>query len=274
MFALGTAALVGGTLAYTHWVEPHWVGVTRRDLPLLNLPHDLVGRTLVHITDLHAGRLVSSDYLIACLRKVRSLKPDLIAVTGDFMTCHRGEEVDTAVRVIAHLPPAPLGCFAVLGNHDYGADWAFPDVADRLVRRLTDLGVTVLRNEHRIVAGLQVVGLDDLWANQFEPAAVLPRLDAARPTVVLCHNPDAVDRPGWEGVRGWILAGHTHGGQCKPPFLPPPILPVVNRRYTSGAFDLGDGRRMYINRGLGYLRKVRFNAPPEITAFRLVRAAP
>jgi hypothetical protein len=66
-----------------------------------------------------------------------------------------------------------------------------------------------------------------------------------------------------------MLSGHTHGGQCKPPFLPPPLLPVRNKRYTSGEFDLGNGRSMYINRGLGYLRRVRFNARPEITAFRM-----
>ena len=72
--------------------------------------------------------------------------------------------------------------------------------------------------------------------------------------------------------RGWILSGHTHGGQCKPPFLPPPIIPVKNKRYTAGEFDLGDGRPLYINRGLGHLIRARFNARPEVTVFRL-RAA-
>ncbi|HEX2860069.1 MAG TPA: hypothetical protein VHN79_00430, partial [Lacunisphaera sp.] len=72
--------------------------------------------------------------------------------------------------------------------------------------------------------------------------------------------------------QGWILAGHTHGGQCKPPFLPPPLLPVRNRRYTAGEFDLGDGRKLYINRGLGHLLRVRFNVRPEVTVFRLAPA--
>lgn len=80
------------------------------------------------------------------------------------------------------------------------------------------------------------------------------------------------DRPAWGDYRGWILAGHTHGGQCKPPFLPPPLLPVKNRRYTAGAFALSRGRRMYINRGVGHLLRVRFNARPEVTVFRLMRA--
>ena len=91
-------------------------------------------------------------------------------------------------------------------------------------------------------------------------------------TILLCHNPDGVDKPQWPGYRGWILAGHTHGGQCKPPFLPPPLLPVRNKRYTAGEIDLTDGTRMYINRGLGHLLRVRFNVRPRVTIFKLRHA--
>jgi predicted MPP superfamily phosphohydrolase len=90
--------------------------------------------------------------------------------------------------------------------------------------------------------------------------------------LTLCHNPDVVDLPQWKQAQGWVLSGHTHGGQFKPPFLPPPILPVQNQQYTAGEFDLGGGRWMYINAGVGYIRRVRFNMRPEITQFRL-RAA-
>ena len=88
---------------------------------------------------------------------------------------------------------------------------------------------------------------------------------------VLVHG-DGCPQPGWGDYSGWILAGHTHGGQCKPPFLPPPLLPVKNRRYTSGEFELTGGRRMYINRGVGHLLRVRINARPEVTLFQLTRA--
>jgi len=69
----------------------------------------------------------------------------------------------------------------------------------------------------------------------------------------------------------WILSGHTHGGQCKPPFLPPPLIPVNNRSYTEGLFKLNrNGRTLYINRGIGHAKlKVRFNARPEVTIFTL-----
>src|SRR5207248_10748327 len=141
-----------------------------------------------------------------------------------------------------------LATLAVLGNHDYGSWAAHPWVADRLVRRLEDLGIEVLRNARREVAGLTVVGLDDMWAGRFRPRWVLPTLDPKRANLVLTHNPDTADLPGWSGYRGWILCGHTHGGQCKPPLLPPPVLPVRNRRYIAGEVDLYDGRRLYINR--------------------------
>ncbi len=89
---------------------------------------------------------------------------------------------------------------------------------------------------------------------------------------MLSHNPDSVDHAPWHGYQGWILAGHTHGGQCKPPFLPPPLIPVKNPRYTSGRIPLAHGRDLYISRGVGYTLRVRFNVRPEITLFTLTPA--
>jgi predicted MPP superfamily phosphohydrolase len=83
-----------------------------------------------------------------------------------------------------------------------------------------------------------------------------------------------VDLPGWGAFNGWVLAGHTHGGQCKAPFLPPPILPVKNKRYSSGEFALAGGRRLYINRGVGTYLPVRFNVRPEVTVFTLEASIP
>jgi predicted MPP superfamily phosphohydrolase len=268
----GTAGLALGLGGYAWRIEPHWVEFVGRELPLERLPPRLEGRTLVQVSDLHVGRVVDSEYLIDSLRKVAGLRPDLIALTGDFMTYRSTQRIDEVARVLQALPEAPLGRFAVLGNHDYGEGWSDIGAADRLGERLAGLGIELLGNDVRDVAGLQVAGIDDLWGPRFRPEAVLPRLDPGRPSVVLCHNPDAVDLPHWSGFRGWVLSGHTHGGQCKPPFLPPPLLPVKNRRYTAGAFEIGDGRRLYINRGLGYLHRVRFGVRPEITAFRLTRA--
>jgi predicted MPP superfamily phosphohydrolase len=270
---LGGAAALG---LYTWRVEPHWVEFVHRDLPIPGLPDSLVGKTLVQLSDLHVGPRVDSAFLEHSLRLVNDLRPDLVCITGDFMTCDGGEQIDEAARVMESLAVPPMGCLAVLGNHDYGHGGmrGSPrlEVADRLVSRLTDLGIETLRNASRQTGGLRVIGLDDLWKKQFDAAPVAADLASPSPSVVLCHNPDAVDLDAFADYRGWILSGHTHGGQCKPPFLPPPVLPVRNKRYTAGAFDLGDGRHLYINRALGYLRRVRFNVRPEVTVFRLTAA--
>jgi len=88
--------------------------------------------------------------------------------------------------------------------------------------------------------------------------------------IVLCHNPDVCDLNIWKNYNSWILSGHTHGGQCKPPFLAPPMLPVKNKKYSAGLIQLEKNRTLYINRALGHLWQVRFNVRPEITIFELV----
>ena len=257
---------------YAWRIEPHWVRIVRRDLPIAHLPAELTGKTLVQLSDLHVGADVDETYLRGALDRVAALAPHIVAVTGDFMTAHDTERIGRAIDVLGHLPRGALATLAILGNHDYGYRWSRVHVADALSRRLADVGFTVLRNDLVNVHGLQIAGIDDLWSPRFAPQRVMPRLDPSRPALVLCHNPDAADRPVWAGYRGWILCGHTHGGQCRLPPLGPPILPIRNKRYWAGQVDLADGRRLYVNRGLGYLRRVRFAVRPEITAFRLTPA--
>ena len=269
----GAIAVAGSGLGgYTWLIEPGWLEVVRQDLPVEGLPAGLDGRVLAQLSDLHIGAQVSSDFIIRSLVRLTALKPDMLVITGDLVTCHGDEQLQEVARVMRHCPIPPLGAYVALGNHDYGQGWRNIAVADALSGLLRGLGMTVLRNERKTVEGLQMVGLDDLWGPNFAPESVLAELGSGTPAIVLSHNPDAADRPVWAGYRGWILSGHTHGGQCKPPFLPPPLLPVENRRYTAGAFDLYDGRHMYINRGLGHLMQVRINARPEVTLHRLVRA--
>jgi uncharacterized protein len=263
----GGAAATGIGL-YTWRIEPHWLEIVRRPLPIRGLPALLAGKTLAHISDIHVGPRVDDDYLLDAFARVRALDADIVAVTGDFVS-HHAEMFAQMDRIYRHFPQGRLATVSVLGNHDYGAGWAHPEVADRVVEVVERHGIRVLRNEIADVGGLQVVGLDDLWADRFDPWVGFARFDASRPAIALSHNPDTVDRPGWDGYSGWILSGHTHGGQCRPPFLPPPLLPVRNRRYTRGEFELAGGRRLYISRGVGHLLRVRVNVRPEITLFSL-----
>lgn len=261
----GTGAAV---LGYTAFVEPFWLELVERKLPVRNLPAGLKGRTMVQISDIHAGGRVSEKYLIESLKRVAELKPDIVVYTGDFVTVDEETENQMA-RVFPHLPKGKLGTAAVLGNHDYGVNWAQEEWAQRIISALAKRGIPVLRNETLEIGGLQILGLDDSWADKIDLVKGLSSLDHEAAAVVLSHNPDTADQGDWSGYRGWILSGHTHGGQCKPPFLPPPLLPVVNKLYTSGHFPLSGERDLYINRALGYLHQVRFNVRPEVTVFEL-----
>ena len=250
---LGAAAFsAAATCFYTWRIEPHWVELVRRPLPIENLPRDLHGRTLVQLSDLHIGWRVDDDYVIHQFSRVAALKPDFLVITGDFISYRSATEIEQVKRVLSHLPKGGIATIAILGNHDYGKNWSQEDVAARVETIVRDQGVDLLRNEARVVRDLQIAGLDDLWSPCFAPERALNALDPNGASLVLCHNPDAADHAIWGKYRGWILSGHTHGGQCKPPFLPPPMLPVKNRRYTAGEFDLSGGRKLYINRGLGH----------------------
>ena len=263
--ALGAGA---GLWLYAWRIEPHWIEVVRGPLRLPGLPAAWEGRTLVQLSDLHIGRSVDDAYLIGALRRVTDLEPDLLVFTGDLISYHRAVYAQIE-RVLAPCPRGRLATLGILGNHDYGPGWSHLEIAERVVRMAASAGIEILRNQVRVVGGLQVAGPDDYWGPRFNPRPALAQLDPARPAIVLSHNPDSVDEPVWGAFQGWILAGHTHGGQCKPPFLPPPLLPVGNKRYTAGEFGLAPGRWLYINRGLGHLRRVRFNVRPEITVFTL-----
>ncbi len=271
LFLKTAGSLIGaaaGVNVYAWGIEPHWLEFVRRPLPIRNLPSSLNGRTLVQISDVHTGR-VDDDYVIRTFQRVAALRPDIVVMTGDFISYTPHVFEQHVARVYRHFPKGRLATLGIPGNHDYGPNWNHPEIADRVVEAVTPFGIRVLRNDLVDVEGLQIAGLDDLWGGAFIPSKVLPRIDSTRASIVLSHNPDTVDLPVWTGYEGWILSGHTHGGQCKPPFLPPPILPVTNKRYSAGEFVLSGRRRMYINRGVGHLLHVRFNVRPEVTVFQL-----
>ena len=292
--AVASATAVG---LYTWQIEPHWVELVRRPMRVPRLPASLAGRTLLQLSDLHVGPKVDSGYLIESFQEAARLAPDIVAFTGDFVSYFSPAQLTELARVMTHAPRGRRGTVASLGNHDFGRAWRQLEVAERITQVLQDAGVTVLRNEMTTIEGIQIAGLGDYWSPDFgevrpvrglieEPPhemgapairtaqRFLDQLDRSMPTIVLCHNPDAVDEPIWRDLQGWVLAGHTHGGQCKPPFLPPPILPVRNERYTAGELEIGEGRTLYINRGLGHLIQVRFNVRPEMTLFTLEATNP
>jgi predicted MPP superfamily phosphohydrolase len=261
------AAVVAGTGVYSRFGELHWIEVVRRPLPIAGLPGTLQGRTLIQLSDLHCGPRVDDDYLRRALDHVRALAPDILVVTGDFVTGKFG--LEKAPRIYTHLPRGRLATLGILGNHDYGKAWSHPEFANAVVEVLRPTGIEILRNRSRDVSGLQFVGCDDLWAGRLDARAALASVDPTRPMLAMAHNPDTADLDVWQGFRGWILSGHTHGGQVRLWPFPPPILPVKNRRYAAGEARASADRRVYVNRGVGHMIPWRFGVRPEITVFTL-----
>ncbi|NKI33290.1 metallophosphoesterase [Croceivirga thetidis] len=270
---LKTTGVVSGagilTGFYTWQIEPHWLEIVKRKMPIKNLPENLVGRTLMQISDIHVGHLVSSSFLRNSLEKAAKLAPDFIVYTGDYIHYDKRKSFTELKEMAPFFPKGKLGTVGILGNHDFGESWAEPHVADTISEILEDFDIPILRNSVIDLEGLKVFGVDDFWGTNFRPENAMNKYSDQEPSLVLCHNPDVCDLDVWNGYQGWILSGHTHGGQVKPPFLDAPILPVENKRYGQGEIDLFDGRKLYINRALGHLYQVRFNVRPEITIFEL-----
>ncbi len=245
-------------------------------MPIPDLPGDLAGLRIVQISDLHLGSGVPIGYLNKWVDVVNNRGPDLVVVTGDLVHHGRAEWTGVAARLLARLQ-AGEGVLAILGNHDWGAcsmGQGFAAWADRVATALTGRGVRVLRNEavavRRGPVPLHIVGLDDYWGDRYDPAAAFAAVPPSTPCIALAHNPDCfldlLDTPA-----SWTLAGHTHGGQVNLPLLGPPVLPVRHKQFVAGHYRLAS-KNLYVNRGIGWLRRVRFNARPEITEFTLTRA--
>lgn len=263
--------LFGGI--YSWQIEPFWLEFVKMKMPIKNLPYDLVGKTIMQISDIHVGSRFDYHFIIDSFEKAKVFNPDIVVYTGDFVSADK-KQIHTSKldEVLSHSVKGTLGTIGILGNHDYGKNWSQPEVADQVSNLLIKHEIVLLRNEQIEIFGLNFIGFDDFWGPHFAPEMVMKEYDSSKTNVVLCHNPDVCDLDVWNNYQGWILSGHTHGGQCKPPFLTPPMLPVKNKKYSAGKIELSGNRTLYINRALGHLWQVRFNVRPEITIFELAVA--
>jgi predicted MPP superfamily phosphohydrolase len=165
---------------------------------------------------------------------------------------------------------APEGVWAVLGNHDHKTDGPLTRAALR--RR----GIEVLTNQNtglrRGADVLQLAGVDDWGWGKADFARAMRGVDTARPSLMLSHEPMALDVPETRGV-SLILSGHTHGGQIRLPLVGAPAAYVWEHlKYLRGAYE-SEGTQLYVSRGTGVIGvPVRIGAPPEVAVLRLQRA--
>jgi predicted MPP superfamily phosphohydrolase len=263
---VGTAALGGGAYLYTRFIEPNQVSIERLSLKIPRLDPAFDGFKIVHISDLHIDEWMTEARLARALAPIHSEKPDVIAMTGDFV--YRSDKTLSFALPEALLRlAAPEGVFAVLGNHDH---WIDPDYVRRLLKQG---GVQELRNSVQTIrrgdAHLQMAGVDDIWEEQDDLERVIDRLDETSVCILLAHEPDFADTSAPTGRFDLQLSGHSHGGQVRLPFLGAPVLPEFGKKYPHGLYQIAN-MYQYTNRGLGMLPpRVRLFCPPEITVITL-----
>ena len=269
---LQLSAISALPLLYSWQIEPFWLEIVYKTITIKNLPEDLAGKTVIQISDLHVGNRFDWNFLIESFEKARKLNPDFVVYTGDFVNVGNAKEQNDLKTVLDNAVLGKLGTVGILGNHDYGRNWRENNVANDIKNIAENAGIKILINQEIEITGLNFIGFGDLWSNQFFPEKVMENYKPERANIVLAHNPDTCDLDIWNGYQGWILSGHTHGGQCRIPGIITPLLPVKNKKYTAGEIDLEDGRMLYVNRAIGHSLQIRFMVRPEITVFTLQKS--
>ena len=254
------SAVVG----YAYYVEPRRIETPTVEVVLRGLPRRLDGLRAALISDLHAGPHFGPREMERVVSMSNALNPDVVALLGDFVARYPAD-ITTVTDRVGDLV-APLGIFAVLGNHDYWVNVSLVEAA------LRNAGVRLLKNSgvhfKRADARLWLAGLDDARWGQPDLAAALKGAGEGEVIVLLAHNPILA-----RAAAGWgvplVLSGHTHGGQIRLPGLGPLILPIHDRTLAYGFIRLGS-TQLYVNRGVGSgTPPVRLGARPEITVLIL-----
>lgn len=266
---LGALVAAPAGAAYARLVEPHWLDVRRMTVKIPDAK-GLAPLRVLHLADLHATSAESLTFLRTAIDAGLAERPDVIALTGDFITSRFSDWA--AYRELLARLSAAAPTFACLGNHDGGA-WAAVRhgyVQPGLVADcLESAGVRLLHNRTVRMPwqgrNLSLTGVGDLWSGDFRAREAFAGAATGEPALrlLLAHNPDSKDQlrdQPWD----LMLSGHTHGGQVVIPLVGAPFAPVEDFRYIEGLHTWED-RQLFITRGVGTLHRLRFNCRPEVS---------
>jgi len=270
-FAIYGSIVLAGS--YPVLIERNIVLVNRYKIPIPKLPAAFHGFTIAQLTDVHLGFLVSESFVTNIVNTTNQLQTDIIVCTGDYVHARNTkEEIDKVWPILTQLH-AKAGVYSVLGNHDHWADtnrslyWL-----DRSGQNIRHIHKTIYRGTDKIVIG----GAGDYWEDELKIDSAFSNSNDVESSsvcrILLAHNPDSIDTKFHTSI-SLVISGHTHGGQVVIPFLGPPVLPVHNKKYTSGLIKTPK-TQLFISRGIGWaIYPVRFNCYPEIAVLELVNPA-
>jgi predicted MPP superfamily phosphohydrolase len=273
-------ALSAALAAWAFWLEPSSVTVRRVSLAVPRWREGQRGVKVAVLTDLHVGSpYMGLDKLRRVVGRTNEERPDLILLLGDFVIGGKRDEGGTEGGVVGgtFVEPepiaaelknlrAPLGVYAVLGNHDWWFD------GERMTRALVGAGLVVLENRAVRVGGVGqgfwLGGVADLWTRKPDIEGTLRQVSTDEPVLLFTHNPDIF--PEVPARVSLTLAGHTHGGQVNLPLVGRPMVPShYGQRYAFGHV-VEDGRHLFVSGGVGTsIIPARFRVPPEIVILTL-----
>jgi len=245
--------------------EPHWFEVshTRISIPGVRPTR------ILHLADLHVSDGMTAADLEPGLRAGLDERPDLICITGDFVSNPAGFDRAGLLRLL-RLAADTAPTYAVAGNHDGGA-WLARRGGARSSQFMRELvataGVHVLHNASVEFGDLTLAGVGDLWSGETDPDRAFTGVDPDSTTIALCHNPDGkaiLKDYHWH----LMLSGHTHGGQVRIPGITPLWAPVWDKRFVAGLYTW-EQRHLFITRGLGSPKHVRAFCRPEVSVLEV-----
>jgi len=238
-------------------------------IPIHQLHPALEGFKIVQLSDFHLDPFFQIEMLRTAVSMVNALQPDLVVLTGDYVT-KIGDAIFELAPLLAGLN-ARYGVYASLGNHDVRSRAKVIKSGLRQARLplLVNAGLPITVGQGQ----LYLAGLDDgLWGRPSLKEALI-NCPPATPVILLAHEPDLVDQVATDVRVALQLSGHTHGGQIRLPGLGALTLPSLGSKYVQGLYRVRS-TWLYTNRGIGSIRiPVRMNCQPEITEITLVAGA-
>jgi uncharacterized protein len=266
-----SGSVTAGSLAYP-FLEAKWCRVARHTITLPNLPQPFHGTTIAVLTDVHHGPFVPLAYVKHIVAMTNALKPDIVALVGDFVHRHP-RYIMPGIEELGRLK-AVLGRFAVRGNHDNCNYHSSEDMRQISQDALAQANLPDLNNSgiwlERKRARLRICGIGDLWTDHQDLDAAVADATERDAVLLLSHNPDFVETIRDRRV-GLVLSGHTHGGQVIIPGFGAPLVPSrYGRKYLHGLVQ-GPCCRVFVSRGVGTISPpVRFLCRPEVVLITLV----
>jgi uncharacterized protein len=266
-FLLVAIAILFTTSVYAQGIEPRWFAIKTIDVKIAGLNPVFEGYKIVQLTDLHArSAVMNRQQLAKVARLANQQQPDLIALTGDYITRDAAKAEEMLTNAFGILK-AKDGVFAIMGNHDRRED------STPIERALQAGNVKLLNNAvysiDRQGSLLNIAGVDDVWLKRSDLPQTISKLPQTGTNILLAHEPDFGDVAAAYARFKLQLSGHSHGGQIVFPFAPR-VTPPLGQKYINGLYQL-DGMQLYVSPGVGTVGppKARFNCRPEISVIIL-----